>query len=147
MELQTFISETLLQIVRGISDAQTQLTSGEINPVFPTEGEMYTNSQGQGFRVRRHNLALLERLGVSETEYGEIAHQIRFDLAVTSELEQAATSGQTGSKEAGAKISVVSASISKDTESNRTLTTRDNRVSRIQFEVPVVYPKSVSKRP
>ena len=142
MELQKFISETLLQIVHGISDAQEKLIAGaEINPDFPTTSEMYTDARGHGYKVRRHSNELLDRLGVSETEHGKIAHQIRFDLAVTSEIEQSASSDQTDSKEAGAKISVVSASMDKGKQSNQSLTTRDNRVSRIQFEIPVVYTK------
>jgi len=116
MELQTFITTTLVQIARGIEDAAKQLegTKAVVNPrnVHAVEGKGasvygYLNTQKQFFKV---------------------VQKIDFDVAVTAE-RGTETKGGIG-------IHVGSIGVGSQGKTEKA----NSSVSRISFSVPMVLP-------
>lgn len=105
MNLQDFLKETLVQISRGVEEAQKELadTGGRVNPALST-------SQG-----------LLQQKGELVTRQGKLVYNVEFDVAVT-------VSDESGTK-AGAGISVAALGAGAQTSDNYTA----SKMSRIQF--------------
>lgn len=112
MQLQDFISQSILQIVNGIREAQQQnTTDARINPSELTLGD----------NVAQHNLFdFHDRMLLSNVE---------FDVAVTAE-EGKGTKGGIG-------IFIGSVGVGAQGRSD----TRSSSVSRIKFNVPIALPK------
>jgi hypothetical protein len=113
MELKDFVSQTLTQIIDGVSDAQAAaLQAGaQVNP--------YVNAAGSD----------LVSQGMLYTE-GNAAQVVKFDVALTVS-EGTGTKGGIGVF-AGA-VNLGSAGQSQSENSS---------VSRVQFSVPVILPRS-----
>lgn len=113
MDLQQFISQTLVQIVSGVKDAQkeTNDTGAKINPsIHSSEASM-----------AKH--------GILSSSMHEVAHIVEFDVALTV-VEGTGTKGGIGVF-AGA-VTLGSSGQSK---------AENTSVSRVKFSVPVSLPK------
>jgi hypothetical protein len=120
MDLKDFVKETIVQISKGIEEANAELEESKamVNPVYVS-----LNSQGaQGYGRTKER----------DPDYGnhdsKILQKVDFDVAVSIEA------GQQGS--AGAKLSIASIGIGAEgkTESS------NKSESRIKFSIPVVFP-------
>ncbi len=116
MDLQTFISQSLGQIIAGIRAAQLEVaekrTAAKINP----RGATVLSSQPSG-RTQAHDLHT--KLPV---------HQVEFDVAVTV--------ARSSEGKAGVGLSVLSIGIG----GHKQTSAESSSVSRIRFSVPVVWP-------
>ena len=121
MDLKEFVKETIVQISKGIDEANTELADTEamVNPIYV---KMNSNdAQGYGRTKER------------QPNYGnpdsKLLQRVDFDVAVSVEA------GQQGS--AGAKLSIASIGIGAEgkTESS------NKSESRIKFTIPVVFPE------
>jgi hypothetical protein len=113
LKLEEFISETLKQIINGVSEAQ--LYALEKNACVNPSGLTFRTDQGQ---IRLYN-----------PQTGDIAQEIHFDIAVT------ATEG-TGTK-GGVGVFVGALGLGSQGQSEK----ESSIVSRISFDVPVILPK------
>lgn len=114
MDLQTFVTSTLVQIAKGISDAQDQLKgSGAI--VNPGLRGMFSTSKVS---------APIVYISGVQVHIKDVA----FDVAITASDEQSA--------EAGAGIKVWGARLGADGKAS----SENSTVSRVQFSVPIVLP-------
>lgn len=111
MELDEFVASVLSDVVKGIQNAQASDDVGKY--VAPS-------------RIGGHNYAKHNRVSSGARVSSTI---VDFDIAVTVE-DSANVSGSGGVKVAGIGASIDGDSIS-----------RDVRVSRIQFAVPLLLPK------
>ena len=113
MKLQDFVSETLTQIVNGVRDAQENAAKvgGQVNP----DGYQVPFKHLQGQRWNKEN--------------GDTIDEVHFDVAITTE-EGAETKGGIGVFVGAIGLGSQGASA----ESN-------SSVSKVQFSVPVAYPK------
>lgn len=116
MDLKEFVSETIVEIIEGISDAQKRL-EGSGAKVSPSINKLFTAAQTGGT-----NMALGYAKG------GGLIQMVDFDVAVTA-VEGTETKGGIG---VVAGIFALG-SQGKSTESNQS-------ISRIQFKVPVCFP-------
>lgn len=118
MDLKTFISETLTQIVEGVADAQSQMAAGgsgaRLNPVFRTAAQKSHPSE---------------------------AKPVEFDLALTVSQQSAESSSAKGEMRAGF-ISVFQAKVGADMEARSG--TQSQEVSRVKFTVMLAQPVDVS---
>jgi hypothetical protein len=110
MQLDDFVSQTLKQIIDGVSTAQNYARSKNAN-INPSSARYHSSTEGLAY--------------CSET--GIPLQNVEFDVAVTVAESQ---SNNNGSPSVGA-ISVTSS-----TET----TTQNSSVSRIKFKVPVLLP-------
>jgi len=117
MNLRDFVSETLVEIVTGISDAQSRLTDSGAQ-VSPQIRNLFTQSQTGGT-----NMAL------GWDTNGGLIQVVDFDVAVTT-TEGTETKGGIG---VVAGIFALG-SQGKSEESNQS-------ISRIKFKVPISFPK------
>lgn len=111
MELQTFVSSTILQIIRAVSEAQGAAAElgGAVNPTLAREDASRTR--------------------IGSTAAGQPVYAIEFDVAITT--------GTESGTEGGASIKVASVlSIGGKGRGND----RHESVSRIKFMVPIVLP-------
>jgi len=116
MELQEFISTTLVQIARGIEDAAKQLldTKAIVNP--------------RNVRPMPDRSDTVYGILNTEKQFHKIVQKIDFDVAVTAEK---------GSKtKGGVGIQVGSIGVGTQAQSDRTSST----ISRIKFSIPMVLP-------
>lgn len=118
MDLKDFVRESLVQIAIGVSEANTALagTGAVVNPV---------NVQAYSKDAKAYG-----RLNNQFDEKDALVELVEFDVAVTSE-----TGTQTGG---GIKISVASIGIGTEGKS----TGSQSNISRIRFNIPMVYPAS-----
>ena len=116
MKLEDFVSETLKQIINGVSVAQEYgaTKSAMVNPI---SARFHSSTQGQSF--------------CSET--GVPLQNVSFDVAVTVTQEQAASNN-------GEQIGSISVS------PTLTNSSQNSSVSRIKFDVPVLLPTSGKRR-
>ncbi|PXW70022.1 hypothetical protein BZA03_110201 [Alteromonas sp. I10] len=127
MELKDFVKESLVQISKGIEEANAELADSEamINPVYV---KMHTdNAQAYGrtkSRDPKHDLQPDSR----------IVQKVDFDVAVVVE------SGQQGSAEAKLSIASIGIGGGGKTESS------NKSESRIKFSIPVVLPGCINER-
>lgn len=113
IDLQTFVAQTLIQIVRVVAEAAGELGGNNdvINPDF-------------------HSMANQKTEGLFLTTSAErFAQMVDFDVAITAT--------DTKSKDGGAKLSVVAAQIGGSGKSE----SQQQSVSRVKFAVPVALPK------
>ena len=113
MNIQEFLKETLVQISKGIEEAQNELTDsgGRVNPALST---------GQ---------STLQNKGGLVTKQGNLVYDVNFDIAIS-------VSDETDTK-AGAGIFVASIGVGVQTADSYS----SSKVSRIQFKVPISYPE------
>ena len=111
MDLKEFVTETLVQIVQGVKDAQTKVSSNSssshISPQLSTA------------------IGVLERQGRLVAQNGGLVHLVDFDVALT------VTEG-TGSK-GGVGIFVGAIGLGAQNESKAS----NSSISRIKFQVPI----------
>lgn len=113
MKLQEFISQTLLQIVEGVADAQKTIQGGgEINPHY--------------WQAQRGDIA---KLKILESNNGKWIHLVDFDVAVTV-VESTETKGGVG-------MVVGPIALGSRGQSNA----ENSTVSRIKFQIPVTLPQ------
>lgn len=114
MELRDFVKESLIQIVQGVGDAQTELngskSSGAISPEV------------------RNNWATMESKGVLLSQAGSPIQVVEFDVSVT-------TTEGTGTK-GGIAIAVGFLGLGSQGQSTQS----NANVSRLKFSVPVLLP-------
>lgn len=117
MDLKDFVKESLVQISKGINEANLELseTGAMINPLNITINT--ENSQAYGRTGKPANKG-----------DSRVVENVDFDVAVVAE-----SGAQTN---AGLKLSIASIGIGGDGQSN----TKDKSESRIQFRIPVVFP-------
>ena len=118
MELKEFIKEVILDITNAIDELKSELPNDAIIAPTNSNTDQKVNSD----------------VGVLEVSY------VDFEVAVT------AASTDDTKKSAGGGIKVLAISIGGGTEKgNKELS---ERISRIKFSIPIVYPStSVKKRP
>ncbi|MCT2559513.1 hypothetical protein N0B51_11040 [Tsuneonella sp. YG55] len=124
MDLKSFVSETLTQIVTGVEDARNRLK--EINPGARINPEWTTSENPD----HRH---------ASPTP-------VEFDVAVVVVDERGNTSGEKLSASAGI-LSVVTAKMSAEAQSGATGSQRNETVSRVKFSVNVAQPADLKHSP
>ena len=116
MNLDTFISQSLAQILQGIQDAQS-----------------FTRENPSGAKVNPRGVTALEKDSGGQNQPHDLqtklpVHQVDFDIAVT------VTDSKEG--EAGGKLSVVGIGVG-----GKAYTTGEHSsVSRISFSIPVIWP-------
>lgn len=115
MELNDFITKTLIQISQGICSAQVEIgkMGGIVNPAVTT------NNRGEQFLALQHNQPLIK--------------DINFDISVAVEDEKTAIN------EGKINISVLGADTSKETVSS------NQHVHKIHFSIPVLFPYKLVK--
>ena len=120
MDLKDFVKESIVQIAKGIEEANTELSDLDamVNPRYVRSHS--DSSQPYG-RTK-------ERDSNFKNPDSRVIEKVEFDVAVVAE------SGQQGS--AGAKLSI--ASIGIGTEGKKESSNKSE--SRIKFSIPVVYP-------
>jgi hypothetical protein len=116
MELQLFVTNTLLAIVRGVESAAEQLKESQ-SIVSPGEMSLITGVKGvagvYGSKIR---------------DVEKYVHLVKFDVAVTAS-EAAKTSGEFGIKIIPVKLGLEGTSDSQS-----------GHESRIKFSVPILLP-------
>lgn len=114
MDLQTFVTSTLVQIAKGIGNAQDQLkgTGTLVNPGL------------RGMFASAKVTAPVVYISGVQVHIKDVS----FDIAVTASDEQSA--------EAGAGIKVWGARLGADGK----VSSENSTVSRVQFSVPIVLP-------
>jgi hypothetical protein len=123
LDLQTFITSTLVQIVVGVSEAQKQLIELDTNAV-----------------VNPNTIKSDDRKSGAPTA-------VHFDVALTVVEESHSSSGEKLSGKAGF-LSIVTASVSADTTGEEKGGRRNETVSRVKFEVMLAQPSDLEiKRP
>ena len=123
MELKDFVADTLTQISEGILKAQEQAGSKGlyICPRMTAEGRV-----------------------AKEGEFSHVAHKISFDIAV----EAVASRGADGKGEIEFHVKVFSLlNIGVDSSTKEVDSAINKQASRIQFDIPVVWPTVAPKDP
>lgn len=116
MDLKSFVSETITQIVEGVDDAKTRVGDKAVVNAPVVGSIKYDSTPG---------LARTEYSNSMATNAPNNASIIQFDVAVTATSE--------AGKEAGGKLAVSVISIGGGASS----TTGTSETSRIKFSVPV----------
>lgn len=120
MDLKEFVKESIVQISNGILEANKELrdTDGLVNPssLIPEQDTTPT--------VYRTGSPLYD----DETNVTRLAQTVNFDVAISAERGQ--NSG------GGLKLSIASFGINGESKSSE----NDKLVSRIQFNIPVIFP-------
>lgn len=118
MDLREFIKESLVQISRGITDANEELKDSEaiINP--------------KGIRAHSTEAQSYGRIDERFTDRDSLVHLVNFDVALHAE-----SGSETGG---GLKLSIASIGANANTKSNDS----EKSESRIKFEIPMKYPSS-----
>ena len=120
MDLKDFVKESIVQISKGIEEANSELEESEamVNPINVQTHS--TEAQGYGrTRKRKDN---------SQFADSKLLQNLEFDVAVTVEA------GKQGS--AGAKLSIATINVGAAGKVEST----DRSESRIRFTIPVVFP-------
>lgn len=120
MDLQTFISETIMQIYNGMHDASQKLGSKgvEINPQFMLVDKSYANQAFTFVDDGNHQV--------------DKVYMIHFDVALTVEEGTQSTTG------GGLRVYGIELGKKGQKEASSASQTR------IQFTIPVKYPKSMN---
>ncbi|MGE5062882.1 MAG: hypothetical protein ACM3IG_02330 [Myxococcales bacterium] len=121
MDLKTFVSETLVQIVDGVSEAQARI-----------------EKSGVAAAINPSSIA-----ADSPRDHGS-ASPVEFDVAVVVSEESSEASGEKAKAAAGL-ISVVSLRAAGELESGRAAGARNETSSRIRFTVQLAQPGSVHR--
>ena len=112
LDLKTFVSQTLIQIVEGVKEASETLDNGR-DIINPAVGSMAHSIQP----------------GMFEGRHDEIGSMINFDVAITA-ADSTVTKGGVG-------VFVAAIGLGASGESG----SQQQSVSRVQFGVPVILPK------
>ncbi len=112
MELDEFVNSVLVSILSGVKRAQTDATVGAYVVPGADGGHQYPNNARVAYNARIKSTI------------------VDFDVAVT--VESSGVSGGSG----GLKIAGIGAGFKGES------TTKDARVSRIQFGVPIMLPEN-----
>ena len=118
MDLKTFVSETLTQIVEGVADAKQRLEAG-----------------GTGARINP------VRRDTSNRPHPSEAKPVEFDLALTVTQQSAETSTSRGDAKAGI-VSVFQAKVGADLAASSG--NQSQEVSRVKFTVMLAQPSEIS---
>lgn len=115
MDLKEFVSDTLVQICEGIKDAQdkTKEMGAYVSPMLTAKGTATAHGG--------------DATGVS---------RVRFDVAL--EVVDESKSGNTSNHKAGLKIFCAHTGLDGSNENHTT--DKETHVSKVSFEVPVVWP-------
>jgi len=111
MELKQFVSETLKEIIEGVTNAQEEVTKGAVNP------KIWMSQRGEANKMK-----------ILESNAGEWIHMVDFDVAVTV-VEGTESKGGIG-------LVVGPVALGSKGQSN----SENSSISRIKFQVPVAYP-------
>lgn len=116
MELQDFVSKTLVQIIRGVEQAQIDLekSSAQVNPLLD---RIFTNTQSGGTNQ-----------GLGWTKNGDLVSVVQFDVALTIHEEQGSKSG----------IGVVTGIFALGSQGASDKA--QSAATRVQFSVPITLP-------
>ncbi len=137
MNLQEFICETLVQITRGVSDAQAKAKHGTvINPLL----RMVQRTDDRNRRISTIDTDALKGTAVLPTSHGRaVASVVEFDVAlrVGSRKSRTASAGSAGVTEV--EISVADATLDVSGQSSAAGERDDREISRIKFSVPVQF--------
>ena len=123
MDLKEFVKETLVQISKGIEEANEELkdSAAIVNPLNITghteNAQTYARTRGPS----------------TQAPESRVVQPVKFDVAVVTE------SGVTGS--AGAKLSIASIGIGAEGKKESS----NSSESRISFVIPMVYPGHSNK--
>ncbi|TGD70331.1 hypothetical protein E4634_21170 [Mangrovimicrobium sediminis] len=120
MNLKQFVSESLVEIIEGITDAQARIASEDAQ-VVPNVSNLFTKSQSGGT-----NLAL------GWDSNGNLIHILEFDVAVT------ATEGT----ETKGGIGVVAGMFAVGSQGRSEEMSQS--ISRLKFRVPISFPRHPS---
>ncbi|BDM64134.1 hypothetical protein NFHSH190041_15860 [Shewanella sp. NFH-SH190041] len=117
MKLDDFVSETLKQIINGVSVAQEYgaTKNAKVNPI---SARFHSSTEGQAFCQ----------------ETGVPLQHVSFDVAVTVTQEQTSSDG-------GGQVGSIS--VSPDSTNN----SQNSSVTRIKFDVPVLLPTTGGSPP
>ena len=120
MELKDFVADTLTQISEGILEVQKQAEDSGLYvcPRMTTEGQV-----------------------AKEGQASYAAHKVSFDIAV----EAVASKGTDGTDGAKFRVEVLSCRLDVGSSSKETDSSSSRQVSRIQFDIPVVWPTVAPK--
>lgn len=119
MELKDFISQTLIQIVEGVAEAQVQTRA--------TEGYIDQRDRVNPRLMERADHAPKGKYYTSQV--GELVQMVKFDVAVTTERSSDA--------KAGGGIRVAGVGFGGDVSASD----KDTSLSRVSFEVPLAFPR------
>jgi hypothetical protein len=122
MDIQTFVSETLRQIVTGIHSVQKEVAQGSSGAKINPRGITALKEGPQG---RRQPHDIQTKLPI---------HQVEFDIAVTV--------SESAEGKAGGGLFIAGLGIG----GQKTAATENLSVSRIRFTVPVVWPNPDTAR-
>ncbi|MBH0048447.1 hypothetical protein [Pseudoalteromonas sp. NZS11_1] len=117
MDLKEFISESIVEIVEGIVDAQSRIKSDDAL-IVPSVHNVFTQSKSGG-----------TNLAIGWDKKGNLINSVEFDVAVTSS-EGTETKGGIG---VVAGI-VALGSQGKSLENNQS-------ISRLKFRIPISFPR------
>lgn len=125
MDLQTFVSETLVQIVAGVKEAQSKIaelgTNASVNPGWVYETQRKKNGQ---------------------------ASPVEFDVALTVIQQSSDSSAErTGGKLKGGVLSVFSAEVGTEFGDARSGSEKSETVSRVKFSVSLAQPAEIDTIP
>jgi hypothetical protein len=120
MELKDFVKESIVQVSKGIDEANKDLDELDamVNPMYVTMNS--DSAQSYGRTSTRDS-------GYSDAD-SRVIQKVDFDIAVTIEKGEEAS--------AGAKISIASFALGADAKTD----SNNKSQSRIKFSLPVVFP-------
>jgi hypothetical protein len=120
MDLKEFVSETLISIISGVTDAQVRAEEigAKINP----------SGLNKNYNKGSDN-------AVWDESNNNYAQTIAFDVAVTAE----------DNEKAGAKVKVIAGIFGADANAEKG--TKNSLVTRVQFSVPVLLPPHDINKP
>ena len=121
MDLKDFVKESIVQISKGIEEANSELEESDamVNPINVKMHSMGAKGYGRTTRKKEDN---------SQVADSKLLQNLEFDVAVTVEA------GKQGS--AGAKLSIATFNVGAAGKIEST----DRSESRIRFTIPVVFP-------
>lgn len=115
MDLKDFVSETLVSIITGISDAQVKTV------------DLRANVNPGGLR---RTTSKIDNNSIWDPDTNNFAKNIIFDVAITAE----------DTAKGGAKVKVLSGILGGDIGGEKG--SKNSVASRVQFSVPVLFPVS-----
>ncbi len=121
MELKEFVSQSIVEIIEGITNAQSRISNDDTQ-IVPNVQRLFTQSNTGG-----SNLAL------GWDDKGNLIHTIEFDVAVT------ATEGS----ESKSGIGVVTGVFGLGAQGKTTDTNQS--ISHLKFRIPISFPRQKNK--
>lgn len=120
MDLKDFIRETIVQIARGIEEANGDLDNSDamVNPIYMDLDSASVDSSGRT-KIRTN---------AYPNPDSRVVHNVEFDVAVVAERVKEGSGG--------AKLSIASVGIGGEGR----MASNDKSESRIRFSIPIVFP-------